>query len=344
MEALKPFPDYNYSDFIIFTFVRTIHLRLILFALFLPASHSFATTFAVTSLLSKYDAKIGDSICGDILGNCTLNAAIQEANAHAGHDTILIAATGTLTLYSGLVDLTDTAGCTIIGPGIENFEIDGYHAQGYIFYLTHSKHNSISGVRISNVNDIAIYVYNSNNNSFTNLFIDGKRAASEGGSLIEIEGNSCYNTIVNCRVRCGYIGIRFKAGSNYNTAKNCSSTYQLHSGLTIYDSNYNTVAGNYIEASDNSGTFIIFGADHNILTDNTIINNRERGIILSNLGADGGLVSNNHIFNNTVSGNLQGNIYEDELAARDNQISGISGYLPSATPLSGRRNKKDKQR
>ena len=61
---------------------------LTLFALALAASNLGATTFVVDTLTDSHDAAPGDGVCADGSGNCTLRAAIEEANAWSGHDTV----------------------------------------------------------------------------------------------------------------------------------------------------------------------------------------------------------------------------------------------------------------
>jgi len=89
----------------------------------LPA---LGTTFIVNSALDVTDANPGDGACETATGNgiCTLRAAIQEANAHPGADTIILpAGTYTLTIpgageiaaASGDLDITDDL--TITGAG-----------------------------------------------------------------------------------------------------------------------------------------------------------------------------------------------------------------------------------
>jgi CSLREA domain-containing protein len=53
--------------------------------------------FTVDSTLDAVDAAPGDGLCATGGGVCTLRAAIQEANALAGSDTIVVPA-GTYTL------------------------------------------------------------------------------------------------------------------------------------------------------------------------------------------------------------------------------------------------------
>lgn len=53
-----------------------------------PERAQVATTFTVKSTADTVDAKPGDGVCADSCGNCTLRAAIMEANAFPGDDTI----------------------------------------------------------------------------------------------------------------------------------------------------------------------------------------------------------------------------------------------------------------
>lgn len=51
---------------------------------------SFGATYTVNTPYSRTDANPGDGVCSDGTGLCSVNTAIQEANAHAGQDTINI--------------------------------------------------------------------------------------------------------------------------------------------------------------------------------------------------------------------------------------------------------------
>jgi len=57
-------------------------------ALLMSASVSQAATFNVTTTVDEVDANIGDGVCATAVGDCTLRAAVQEANAWSGADTI----------------------------------------------------------------------------------------------------------------------------------------------------------------------------------------------------------------------------------------------------------------
>jgi hypothetical protein len=86
---------------------------------------SFAITFNVNnSALDTLDATPGDGICADGTAQCTLRAAIGEANALAGPDTIILpAGTYTISLVAALEDANAggdfdiTQSLTITGAG-----------------------------------------------------------------------------------------------------------------------------------------------------------------------------------------------------------------------------------
>src|SRR4030066_1574657 len=86
---------------------RTAFLALAALAWAIPA---LAATFTVNSTEDAVDIIPGNGICADAFDDCTLRAAIQEANASAGADTIVLLA-GTYVLdISGLGEDTAITG------------------------------------------------------------------------------------------------------------------------------------------------------------------------------------------------------------------------------------------
>ena len=86
----------------------------------------------MTTTTDAVDAAPGDGTCATAAGDCSLRAAVQEANASAGPDTITLpAGTYTLTLAgadendneTGDLDLTDSI--TIAGAGMGSTVLDG---------------------------------------------------------------------------------------------------------------------------------------------------------------------------------------------------------------------------
>lgn len=86
--------------------------RLVLTCALLLAAPAWAATFIVDSPDDYADATPGDGICAAAGGVCTLRAAIQEANALPGPDTIHfnLPSGGPRTIYpqTGLPDITET--------------------------------------------------------------------------------------------------------------------------------------------------------------------------------------------------------------------------------------------
>jgi CSLREA domain-containing protein len=63
-----------------------------LLALLLAGRAVSAATFNVNSAVDAVDAVPGDGVCATAGGQCTLRAAVQEANALPGADTISLPA------------------------------------------------------------------------------------------------------------------------------------------------------------------------------------------------------------------------------------------------------------
>ena len=100
-------------------------------ALSLVAMPGHAATFVVNTTADTADAVPGDGRCEDSGGACSLRAAVQEANAFAGPDTIQLgAATYVLSGAAGddlalSGDLDITGDLTLTGAGTASTIIDG---------------------------------------------------------------------------------------------------------------------------------------------------------------------------------------------------------------------------
>ena len=97
-----------------------------------------AANFTVNSNADTSDAAAGNGICADINGNCTLRAAVEEANAFPGNDTISFAANltnATITLTTGVeISISGLTGSLQInGPGANLLTIDGGAGSNRIF-------------------------------------------------------------------------------------------------------------------------------------------------------------------------------------------------------------------
>jgi len=94
---------------------------------------STAATFTVNETADNVDTNPGDGLCAvPFTGYCSLRAAVQEANAHAGADVIMVpagsfllsrAGTGEDAAEFGDLDLTDDL--MIVGAGIDRTIVYG---------------------------------------------------------------------------------------------------------------------------------------------------------------------------------------------------------------------------
>ncbi len=93
-----------------------------------------ASPFVVNSTADLVDVTPGDDVCGAAGGVCTLRAAVMEANAAAGSDTIVLPA-GTYTLSiagrdengaaTGDLDIVASQPLTITGAAAATTIVDG---------------------------------------------------------------------------------------------------------------------------------------------------------------------------------------------------------------------------
>jgi predicted outer membrane repeat protein/VCBS repeat-containing protein len=90
------------------------------------------STFTVNTTVDSVDANPGDGIAADSLGRTSLRAAIMEANALAGADTIILPAATYLLALAGpeenagrTGDLDITGDLTVVGAGAASTTIDG---------------------------------------------------------------------------------------------------------------------------------------------------------------------------------------------------------------------------
>ncbi len=114
------------------------------------------TTFSVNSTFDNVDVSLNNGVAADFNGQTTLRAAIQESNANATADTIVLGA-GTFTLsraganennaVTGDLDITGLL--TITGAGAANTIIDGADLDR-IFHIGPGARVVISGVTIRN--------------------------------------------------------------------------------------------------------------------------------------------------------------------------------------------------
>ncbi len=255
-----------------------------------------------------HDAKPGDGSCADTYGACTLRAAIEEANAHAGLDVITFDISLTIYLNEGaLPDITETVmmdassrwNSALNQPGITIDGVDGnYHG------LTLKADGcGIFGLGITHFDGTGIYVTSANNFIGDSTAGNSNVIGGNSGAGISLVGSSAHNNII----QNNYLGADPSGAKNGNIY-----------GVYIAEGAYSNLIGGSSEdlgnmiAGNQDGIYIVQPATHsNTIASNIIgggsttakngINvdfpgNDRYGIVIN--GAD-----NNQIGGNGIAGN-----------------------------------------
>lgn len=244
-----------------------------------------AASFAVNSTADKVDVNIGDGLCADDSGNCTLRAAIQETNALNGADTINLPAGIYILSIDGVdedaaakgdLDITDDL--TIEGNSNVDTIVDANQIDRVLSIFGTITVN-ISGVKVKNGSGNRTYsgggISNQNGKVYlTNCTISNNDDVWAGGIGNGDEGEM---VLLDCIVSDNF-SISTGGIENYGKMKlsNCSIV--------------NNVAGDGNGGIDNRGTMTLINS--------TVSNN-------STSSAGGGIsnLDTMALINSTVSGN-----------------------------------------
>ena len=186
-------------------------------AMALEAAEAAAHTFVVVSASDTPDASPGNGICADSTGNCTLRAAITEAEYLGGSDRIEFNLPGTapvrIQLTSRLPLITSRAG---------TLEIDGYTQPGSSPNTAAIGSNAKQGVELRGngvaAHEWGLYITSPGNtirgllinNIYQGIFLDGNDARDNRivGNWIGFQANGSPTA--------GQVGIVINTGSKSN--------------------------------------------------------------------------------------------------------------------------------
>lgn len=325
-----------------------------------------ALTLTVNTLGDQADASVGNGVCDVDIGTsgaqCTLRAAIQEANAVFGADTIGFSMTGTINLTGALPTLASEM--TITGPGSTLLTVRRDTGGDYRIFTISNATVSISGLTVTNgktpdgvSGNVGAPggegggIWNSGNLVLSDVTITNNRTGNggagttRGGSAGNGAGifNSGTLTATNCSVTGntgGQGGDGTTAGGDGGAGAGVSNYYATLT-MTSCTVTGNTggkggVAGNSGGRGGSGAGVYIFGAGVLNLTNLNISNNTagdSHGNGLGGLG--GGIMSDAStstivLTNSTVSGNRAG---LETLAGGDGYGGGI--YSAGALFVSG---------
>jgi hypothetical protein len=258
------------------------------------ASSSLASVFEVDNVDDDArDADPGDGNCRvsltvAVLHRCTLRAAIMEANAHAGIDSITLPA-GTIRVNSTYPEITESL--TITGRGAGSTTILAIPSLEFFATTLHTARNSGLTLRV------------------TGVTLDGADFAAS--SVQCLLGTSCFITSSVIR------GHKFEAIQNANTTVNISKSTLTANGTGVVNKfggnltiDSSSISGNTngVNGPAFSGAGGIFNeASANVTITNSTIAGNSVGFP-GNVGS-GGIANNGNmtIINSTISGNTGDN-------------------------------------
>ncbi len=280
--------------------------------------------FVVNIVGDAPDANAADGICQTaIVGECSLRAAIEQANASAGANTILFNISGvgpyTIALTSGLPAISDSV--IIDGSSEPDFagspiiELSGGNSlmEGLVLNLG-SDGSTIRGLVINRFTNCGIEIYSSNNSIVGNFIGTDVTGTLDQGNLdgISIDsgsGNMIGGTVVADR---NLISGNNAAGINFNTNSTSNSAIGNYIGTTVSGL---AALGNQtgINIGGNATSTTIGGTSAG--EGNIIANNGDNGIAVVSPNANGNMLLGNSIYGNILLGI---DLDSDGVTANDN--------------------------
>lgn len=206
-----------------------------------------AANFTVNSQADAADATLGDGTCATLNGECTLRAAIEEANRHRGLDTIAFDIPGsgvqTITLNSVLPTISDRRGPTIIDgytqPGSSPNTDPLYSNAKIMVQISAPKERSANGIVVTSPGNtirglaffklgdsIALKGSSASGNTIVGNFVGTDAAGNFAASTKGLPGD----------------GIAVRAGAHHNSIGGTASTGDTCIGGTAAERN--VISGN----------------------------------------------------------------------------------------------------
>jgi len=237
-----------------------------------------AATFTVNDTADAVDASPGNGLCAAASGNCTLRAAVMEANALPGFHTIILPAgnyvlslTGTNENNAASGDLDLKSNLIIRGDGAANTIIDG-NATDRVFQVVGTITVGLIGLTITNgdpgLSGPGGGVYNNGGTLYlTNcVVISNISSQSDGGAIYNDVNSALFaiGTTFDSNSASGNGGAIYNAGFiqseasvfSANTSLNGGGIYNAASGdLTVIQ---NSFVGNLSSGTGTSGGGGIF--------------------------------------------------------------------------------------
>ena len=247
-----------------------------------PRFNSILAGIVVNNDGDATDAAPGDGVCETAAGNgiCTLRAAVGEANALAGDDTIVFDPLVTLISVNGQIAISSNITMIGNGPGLLTIQnTAALSTTSRVFNITNFV-VKLHGMRLSggNVTGSGGAIQNTGNLTITNSVVSDNSASATGGGI-----RSTNNfTLLDSRV-----------DGNRSTASTSGGISFAGANLTIANS---TIS---VNNSFGNGGGINISATVSVTISNSTIRNNTAG------ASSGGFFTNRGtISNTTISGNI----------------------------------------
>jgi CSLREA domain-containing protein len=267
------------------------------------------TSFTVNQLSDTHDFTPGDGVCGDVNQQCTLRAAVEEANALVSCGTIdinfnLPFSPSIIVLPLGQLSVDHNV--NIIGPTDKSLTIDG-NGTHRAFNISSASIVSISNLTINDCVEAGNNgggILNNGTLTLNGVLVEGNSAVN-GGGIASITNNSLtlINTTISGNSSTG------NGGGLYNDTGSATLT-----NVTIA---YNTADSDNVGSESGGGLFVASGV---VTLHNTIVADNLKG--LGTADDIGGLVNSTSSYNliGTGSGGLTN-------GGNNNQVGTASALL-----------------
>lgn len=286
----------------------------------LSARPAHAAAFTVNSGADAVDGGIGDGVCATATGDCTLRAAVQEANATLGADTITFSV-NSVTLSTGgrfedaadTGDLDITDDVTIDGSGVTigadpDFDDRIFHivspAKATVENVTVTGGEEIYGGGIAVTEGAALDLSGSTVQNNTAVDLSDHFPFALGGGIY----NAGSLTVTKSTIRENYS--QTVAGSAHSSGGGLYNVGAATITFSTIDSNYTSSPGG---TPDNGGGGV-YNDGNLTLTNNTISGNSTNGF-----GLGGGISNGSTV---TVTNTT---IYDNSAIAGDNLFNRSGG-------------------
>ena len=264
------------------------------------------------------DVNTADGVCDDGTGQCTLRAAIQQANADPGPPDAIVFA-GVSSFYiataSPLPAVSDAV--TIWGDYRGIITVDGFGAgAGADGFVITGADVRIDYMRIIRFGGDAVEVAGGSNTVFGNII------SGNSGNGVKISGS----TATANRVEGNEISGNSGNGVEVSGSTATNNRIERNQIIKIVDED-----GNVVTPGNGGDGVLIDNAPSNVVTGGTILGNRGSGIHIRGTGATG-----NQIFDLATQENDLSGVFIDD--ASENEIGPtmvIGGNIQAGVRISG---------